>query len=366
MRYDDARYYFPLRDVYLRYRSLLTVMIVLLSGCGGSSSQVPNGPLTLAREVIASDLNLPASIAFAPDGRLFFSEFVSGEVKVIQVATQDGEPRGNARSSSLYVTSKARGNEGLTGITIDPLFSENHYLYLFHSDPVKRKSSVTRITELDGRGTAPVTVIDNIPASGHNGGRLVFGPDNDSLFVSTGDVGEPALAQDDASLAGKILRINVRTPPFTAEVFAKGFRNVFGMALREPTGELYCSDNGPSCDDEINRVTPGGNYGWRAAQPCGDADGGFAQPIVRYSQRVAPTGIAFYDHSAIPALNGELLVADFNTGYLRAYLLDESTGAVIGEGAPLISGEYGSLIDVAVSPDGSLYVATMSSIVRLS
>lgn len=318
----------------------------------------PSTPLTLNREVVAANMKIPIAVDFAPDGRIFFSEFGTGKINVIQ--------NGALVSTPFYSTTPGIGNEGLSGIALDPHFAENSHLYFFYSDPTTRTSRVVRVTDVSGQGIDPVTMVDNIPANGHNGGRLVFGGDGDTLYISTGDAGVPDLAQDDTSTAGKILKVNVRTPSFTPEIFAKGFRNPFGMTLRSTTGDLYCSDNGPDCDDEINIVTRDGNYGWRSAQPCNDTDPSYIQPLIRSVDRIAPTGVTFYEGSAISELNDELLVADFNTGYLRTFLLDESSGSLIGEGSPLISGELGALIDVTVGPDGAIYVATMNSIVKLS
>lgn len=336
----------------------ITTSLALSSCGGGSSSEAPNGPLPLATQVVSSNLSLPISIAFAPDGRIFFSEFFTGQIRVIN--------NGALETTPFFSTKPGAGNEGLSGIALDPRFTENHYLYFFYTDPISRKSSVTRVTDTDKQGTNPVTIVTNIPGGGHNGGRLVFGGDNDTLYISTGDAGTPELAQDERSLAGKILKVNIRRYPFTPVVVAKGLRNPFGMTLRKETNDLYCSDNGPTCDDEVNLIVEGGNYGWSSTQPCGDTNPGFNQPVIRYSQSVAPTGVTFYEESAIPELQGELIVADFNAGYLRTYRLDESSGAFKGEGAPLISGEYGFLVDVTVGPDGHIYVATKDSILKLS
>lgn len=135
----------------------------------------------------------------------------------------------------------------------------------------------------------------------HDGGQLRFGPDG-KLYVQFGDVGRRGWMQnlpngpflppagddafggpqpDNAHLSGVILRINDdgSTPPdnpFFAVgaatggevganlqlVYSYGHRNGFGMAFDPSTGLLWASENGDDSFDEINRIVPGGNYGW--------------------------------------------------------------------------------------------------------
>ena len=105
------------------------------------------------------------------------------------------------------------------------------------------------------------------PASNHNGGRILFGPDK-KLYVVIGDNADPANSQDrSGNLRGKILRVNPdgsipATNPFGTRIWAYGIRNSIGFAFDPRNGRLWESENGPSCNDEVNRIVKGGNHGW--------------------------------------------------------------------------------------------------------
>lgn len=110
-------------------------------------------------------------------------------------------------------------------------------------------------------------LLDDLPVAAlDNGGALCFGADG-MLFVSIGDVEDPALAQDDGSPAGKVLRIDPEdgsapadNPTPGSRVFVKGLRNTWALAVEPAAGTLFGADNGPAADDELNLLLPGRNF----------------------------------------------------------------------------------------------------------
>ena len=91
----------------------------------------------------------------------------------------------------------------------------------------------------------------------------------------TGEVGIPSNAQNTSNLAGQGAP---REPPaagaapgnpFGNRVFSFGHRNMFGIAIDPQTGQLWVSENGPGCNDEINPLVNGGNFAWGPSQSCG-------------------------------------------------------------------------------------------------
>ena len=165
------------------------------------------------------------------------------------------------------------------------------------------------------------------------------------LYLSTGEGGDgeggpsAAHSQDPSSGHGKILRFapDGSAPPTNpvagSVVYALGFRNVFGMAFDPESGGLWATENGPACNDEINRITAGGNYGWgptasSATPPAapGNTNRDGPSPIPPafwYSPSNGPTGITFSAGCGLgTATEGALLFGQWQDGEIHALTLD--------------------------------------------
>ncbi len=204
-------------------------------------------------ETVAENLEIPWEIAFAPDGKIFFTER-PGKLRVIEEGKLNPEP--------VISIDVSRGEGGLLGLALDPNFKENHYLYLHftYSEFLSTFNKVVRFTEKDSQLSDEMVLIDQIPGGPfHDGGRIKFGPD-DKLYITTGDAGNANLAQDLNSLAGKILRINrdgsiPDDNPFpNSAVFSYGHRNPQGLDWHPTSKILVASEHGSSAHDEINVV----------------------------------------------------------------------------------------------------------------
>ncbi|WP_255371930.1 sorbosone dehydrogenase family protein [Cellulosimicrobium sp. CUA-896] len=196
---------------------------------------------------------------------------------------------------------------------------------------------------------APETVLDAIPAGRrHNGGRIAFGPDG-MLYAGVGDNGTPDVAQDTASLAGKILRM---TPdgdvpadnPFPdSYVYSYGHRNVQGLAW-SADGTMFASEFGQDTWDELNIITPGGNYGWPVAE--GTSDGEFVDPVQQWEPAEAsPSGIA--------VVGDTIFVANLRGEVLRSVPVPDPSRS-----EEHYAGAVGRLRAVAEGPDGRLWLVT--------
>lgn len=359
----------------MRKLSLLA-LATLLSGCsggggnfGGSNPPPGGSPVTVRAETVVPNADFPVSIAFAPDGRLFYTEKNSGQIRIVQNNQLLVNP-------FFTVTPLATaGERGLLGIAFDPNFTNNRFVYVYHTHPGPPvHNRVVRYTEANNLGSGETVIIPNLPAnnvgSNHNGGRIAFGPDG-LLYVTIGDAGDPANSQSQTSRAGKLLRFNpdgtipASNPVAGNALFALGLRNPFGLAFHPTAGTPYVSDNGPNCDDEINRIVAGGNYGWRPSYPCGDTDPMFSGAIIRFTPPIAPTGITFYSGNVFPEWQNHLFLASFNDGFLRRFRVDEAQNGNVLEQAVVINGSLGALLDVTVGPDGNFYLAAQSAVVRL-
>jgi glucose/arabinose dehydrogenase len=171
-----------------------------------SNNALPRlGPEALfAEETVLQNLKVPWAIAFAPDGRMFFTER-AGKVSVLEPGAT--RPRLLAQIPDVVVA----GETGLMDLKPHTQFGNNHWLYLaytYRAGGLKRVR-VVRYKETGSALTERKVIIENIPASDlHCGTRLGFGPADGKLYITTGDASSRQLAQRLDRLHGKTLRLN--------------------------------------------------------------------------------------------------------------------------------------------------------------
>ena len=305
---------------------------------------------------VAENLEIPWEIAFAPDGRIFFTERV-GNLRVIENGQLNPEP--------VAILDVGTVEGGLLGLALDPNFEQNHFLYLYYTyfEFPFTYNKVVRFTEKDNSLLDEFILVDKIPGAAiHDGGRLKFGPD-EKLYITTGDAGNSSAAQDLNSLSGKILRINPdgtipSDNPFAdSMIFSYGHRNPQGLDWDPVTGKLVVTEHGSSAHDEINVVESGKNYGWPKIIG-GEHDPEFVDPIIHTGEDTwAPSGATFYDSKNIPEWTNKYFVATLRGGHLRMLDLNLEENQVISSEA-LFSNTYGRLRDASIGPDGNLYLLT--------
>ncbi|MCA8949263.1 MAG: PQQ-dependent sugar dehydrogenase [Planctomycetes bacterium] len=301
------------------------------------------------------------AMAFAPDGRLFLTERETGNIRVFE----NGQLRA-APWATVAVTNHGSWSEaGLLGIAVDPDFLNNHYLYVFHT--INNENVIARLQEVAGQGAnytvlTPPGAISAIPY--HNSGPLVFGWDG-TLYAQTGDSFSTTAPQDLQSWNGKVLRFevpNLTVPannPFPGNpVYSLGHRNGFGLSIHPVTGELFQTENGGALMDEVNRIVPGGNYGWPQVEGQEiTPDPSLVDPLAWYQPTTALTGGAFYDGQNYPAqYQYNWFFTDYNFNHLRAMTLDSTGQNVLGD--TLFHDQPGAGYGVAMGPDGNLWYLT--------
>ncbi len=306
-------------------------------------------------EPVVTNLEIPWSMAFAPDGRLFVTER-PGRVRIIDLTT---------RSSELALTLDdvyREGEAGLLGLALDPQFAQTRFVYLHYSARRPAGGVVNRVVryrEAGSRLGERAVLLDGIPAAQiHDGGRIKFGPDG-LIYVTAGDAANMNLAQDLGSLAGKILRITrdgttPRENPSGSPVYSYGHRNPQGLDWHPVTGDLWAVEHGNVGNDELNAIDAGANYGWPRIEG-NQMMPGMRSPIGLYNPTVAPSGIAFYRGNRFPRFVNNLFVATLRGTQLLRVILD---GRRIATGESLLNGSFGRLRDVISGPDGLLYLAT--------
>ncbi len=312
-------------------------------------------------KTIAENMQIPWSIDFASDGRIFFTER-GGTIRVIEDGKLISEPVKKLNVGFV--------EGGLLGIALDPNFEDNHHIYVYYTytDFLSTYNKVVRFTETDNTLANEFVLIDKIPGGPiHDGGRIKFAQDK-TLYITTGDAGNPSLAQDLDSLAGKILRINSdgsipKDNPFEdSPVFSLGHRNPQGLDWHSDTKNLVISEHGPSGEqgfahDEINVIYAGRNYGW--PKIVGDQiKENMENPLLHSGTYTwAPSGAAFYDSDKIPEFSGKFLVATLAAKHIMAISMDLENNE-IKDTKQYFLGDYGRLRDVAVDDHGNIYILT--------
>ena len=264
----------------------------------------PASPAADYEKVVLIDrLTDPMELAVAPDGRVFVAERM-GAIKMWDPSTEDARLVG-------YVPVNMTIEDGLLGLTLDPDFDDNRWMYVYYAPIEGGPQRLSRLTfegDWIDMGTERILLEVEIQREYccHSAGSLAFDAQG-NLYLSTGDntlpsgrAGSPmderpGRAYNDArrtsgntnDLRGKILRIHPEpdgsytipegnlfppgTPLTRPEIYTMGHRNPFRISIDARTGDLFWGDVGngdppnelgPWGWDEWNRARGPGNFGW--------------------------------------------------------------------------------------------------------
>lgn len=298
-------------------------------------------------DTVATGLAAPWGVAFLPNGDAVVTERDTRRVLLLEAPGYDVREIGSI--DAAVPLGDQGGEAGLLGVAVSPDFEQDRTLFFYVSTASDNR--IGRATLEGGRLGPLEVVLDGIPNGFiHDGGRLAFGPDG-YLYASTGETGEPELAQEKGTTAGKILRITTDGDPapgnpFDSPVWTYGHRNVQGLAF-DDEDRLWASEFGQNTYDELNLIDKGRNYGWPMVEGRGEEQG-LTNPQVVWSTDVAsPSGLAFLDgHLWLASLQGERLWRVDVHGDHASHPVD------------FFVGEYGRMRTVVVTPDGDLWVTT--------
>jgi glucose/arabinose dehydrogenase len=315
-----------------------------------------SAPLELSVELVADGLTAPVFLT-APEGdaRLFIVER-HGRIRVIENGVLLAAPFLDIGSRVNFT-----GERGLLGIAFDPQYATNGVFYAYYVN-VSGDMTLERFGSTPGSNTAGASagIVIVIPHRGenHHGGMVAFGPDG-MFYLAPGDggcCGDPQNnAQNTGNLLGKILRIDVRTSPYSVptdnpfigrpgvrpEIWAYGLRNPWRFSFDAPAGMLYIGDVGQDAREEVNvasTTAAGLNYGWRLMEGTAcynpntncNPSGQLTLPVHEYlhADGCSVTGGYVYRGSAIPELTGHYLYSDYCRGWLRSFRL---AGGVVAD-----------------------------------
>ena len=324
------------------------------------AGDAPTSATAVQRVFTALNFTSPVGMLQAPNNtaRWFVIE-QAGRVKVFANSA-------TVATATNFVDIASRvssgGETGLLGMAFHPDFPANPRVYLsYTAGPSPLVSRISEFRSADGGATLDassevILLTVNQPESNHNGGHIVFGPDG-YLYIGLGDGGgggdqhgATGNGQNLQTLLGKLLRIDVNgttgaakyaipsNNPFSAnalcgaggsgaqscaEIYAYGLRNPWRFSFDRANGDLWLGDVGQNTWEEIDKITRGGNYGWRcregahdfSANACGGGAGAI-DPIAEYDHSAGQsvTGGFVYRGSAVPSLAGRYVFGDFGSG----------------------------------------------------
>src|SRR5919197_3783068 len=288
------------------------VLVVLLLGCGsgdGNAAPARSG----VRLVRIGSFEQPLYVTAPPgDERRVFVVEQGGRIWVVRGGRKLPQPFLDLRSKT-----EAAGEQGLLSMAFAPDYATSGLFYVDYTDNSGDSHIVEYKRASEDRadaGSARQFIFQRQPEPNHNGGLLLFGPDN-LLYVGFGDGGgggdqhgERGNAQDLGTLLGKILRIDPRpsggrpyripsSNPFVnrrgarGEIYSYGLRNPWRFSFDRATGDLTIGDVGQDQWEEVDFVRrdkgKGANFGWRPFEgrshyyPDESAPGAISPVLVR-------------------------------------------------------------------------------------
>ncbi|MCC7194204.1 MAG: PQQ-dependent sugar dehydrogenase [Gemmatimonadaceae bacterium] len=394
-------------------RSALLLALAAASGQAqvNAGTKTPEASLPFEMTRVAT-FNLPWRIAFLPDGRMLVTE----KVGPLWLVTQQGEKTQVANVPPVLW----QGQGGMLGVYTSPNYATDHLIYLTYSEPGQEQASGSSLAlaraKLDlGPRSARLENLQVIwrdgarGRGGQFGGAVAFSPDKQYLFLTVGERQRMTPAQDPNSPLGKILRLTLdgkpapgnphagevgaatlpiinpprntelaKTAPVVytytfpgpnltpSETWTMGHRTPYGLAF-SPDGRLWELEHGPRGGDELNLIEPGKNYGWPLVSyatnydgvpiPSPDTRSDLQKPVIYWTPVIAPGNMVFYSGTMFPQWNGSLLIGGLASQTLSRVTFDGNGGAT-----PAERWDMGHQIrDVAVAPDGAIWVAENTS-----
>ncbi len=302
-------------------------------------------------------------MAWGGGDTLFFTE-AEGRLSRLDVPT--------GKITTILNLEVARENQaGLMGLDVHPDFPNTPELFIsysYYNGSSQIKIKVSKWTYENDQLKNEYVLLDNLPGGPSNTGCRIK-VIQDKLFITLGDLKKREIAQDEDSLIGKVLRINLSgsvpgdNPFYPSPVWTLGHRNPQGLAGSDQ-GIIYSSEHGAASNDEMNILESGRNYGWPwVAGFCNSSNQDtcdlfqIKEPLMAWSPTVAPAGIAYYGDGPIDAWDESIFMACLKDQSLIVNHLS-SDGLSIISSDKYLEGIVGRIRDVLVTPEGRIFLCS--------
>ena len=358
----------------------------------GTSPQIKDSSIKI--ETIATGINELTTFAFVGNDILYL-EKINGDIRLIR----DGQVSEKIlHHFDVYKTTES----GLLGIT-----TKDNLVYIYVSEPLDEEGKIPKANNIyeflwTGDELVNKKLINTLPSRNccHQGGYMVTSP-NGEIFATIGDLeniresGIPSKLQnnedggvDDTSIILRVGIVENTISPMTSDdpfshYYAIGIRNSFGLAFDPITGNLWDTENGQVCCDEINLVKENFNSGWALVQGMANENSisvipkienfEYSNPEFTWDQVNAPTALAIPGNNWGEKYQNSLFVSDYIFGKIYKFELNDSRDGFVFQDPSLqdlifhegdnsdeiiFATEFGRISDMKFGPDGSLYVAS--------
>ena len=316
---------------------------------------------------VVTGLNKPVVFAFLPDTNVIIT-LKDGPVKIYSLNNTLVSLFWDFTDSTITTV-----EQGVIGVTLDPAFESNRYIYIYYINSNPHQIRVVRFTENNNHGTSPVIIL-SIPFgayTNHVAGNIHFGYDS-KLYVAIGELYDSLNAQMKTNPFGKILRINSNgTIPtdnpfyddgnpntgYDDRIWCYGLRNPFDFCFSPVNDSLYLADNGYRIMDEADFIRKGKNFGWPICEgdSCRGPSDSLTPPIRTFIPTEGTTGSIIYNGSSFPALYNHMLVATYNFGTIYNCTLSHAPFYDSISTSQNLLNTFTGLTTILQGPDGNIY-----------
>lgn len=316
---------------------------------------------------VVTGIDIPWDMEWWGEDTILFTQ-IDGTIHRLDIST--------SQIDTMYsVPGLARENQaGLMGMQMHPDWPDTAKIYVaynyYDGSEIDLRVEELVYDKTNDEFSPGTALLEDVTVSNSNTGCRLLIADDNTMYVTMGDVKDNSAPQNPTSLLGKVLRMNLDgsvpsdNPTSGSLVYTLGHRNAQGI-VQTPSGKVIISEHGPFTDDEINVLDPGANYGWPLVSgPCSESNQelcdsiGAVDPVADWTPTIAPCGIDYYDNPAIPEWQNTILMAALKDERLFVLRFSDEQHTTFDLETAHLKFVFGRIRDVLVDGDGEIFLAT--------